>query len=120
DWGGLYYTSETGIPGSWGPLPSSTTASLRAVWGATPSDVYAVGANGTILHNPNAGPGVTTGWTKSTHGTSTLCAIWGSSPSDMYIVGEAPAVILHSTNHGATWAETTMFSFSPLRFTGIT
>jgi photosystem II stability/assembly factor-like uncharacterized protein len=108
DAGGLYYTSETGIPGSWGTIPSTTTSALYAVWGATPSDVYAVGADGAILHNPNANVGVTTGWTKTTHGSSTLRAIWGSSPSDMYIVGESPAVILHSTDHGATWTEATL------------
>jgi hypothetical protein len=108
DSGGLYYTSETGVPGSWGSITSSTTAPLYAVWGATPSDVYAVGAGGVILHNPNAGPGVTIGWTMTTHGSSTLRGIWGSSPSDMYIVGEAPAVILHSTDQGATWTEATL------------
>ena len=108
DSGKLFYTSETGIPGSWGvDTTPTTTARLYAVWGATPSDVYAVGEGGVILHNTNAGPGGSGTWTLATHGSSNLRAIWGSSSSDVYIVGEAPAVILHSTNGGASWTQTT-------------
>lgn len=107
DNGKLFYTSETGIPGSWGSLTTNTSVRLYAVWGATPSDVYAVGEGGVILHNTNAGPGGSGTWVKTTHGSSNLRAIWGSSTNDIYIVGEAPAVILHSTNGGASWTETT-------------
>jgi len=108
DNGRLLYTSETGIPGSWGTLTSNTSEVLYAVWGATSSDVYAVGAQGTIVHNPNAGPGVTGPWNNQSFGLSTLRGIWGSSPDDIYVVGEAPAVILHTRDRGATWTQATL------------
>lgn len=106
--GRLFYTSETGIAGSWGTLTSNTNETLYAVWGATSSDVYAVGARGAIVHNPNAGPGVTGPWNNQSFGFSTLRAIWGSSPDDIYVVGEAPAVILHTTDRGMTWTQATL------------
>ena len=103
DNGLLEYTSETGIPGGWGLAPSGTTNALHAVWGSSASDVFAVGAGGLILHATNAGPGMTGTWVKTIQGSSTLRGVWGSSANDVYIVGEAPAVILHSTNGGASW-----------------
>ena len=106
DGGRLFYTSETGIPGGWMQLTTNTTSALYGVWGSSSSDVYAVGAGGTILHNTNAGVGGSGTWTKTTVGSSTLRAVWGSSANDVYIVGEAPAVILHSTNGGMSWTTT--------------
>ncbi len=103
DNGILVYTSETGIPGSWGAQTSGTTNALYAVWGSSTGNVYAVGAGGVILHNPNAGVGGTGTWTATIHTSSTLTGVWGSSASDVYVVGSAPAVILHSVDGGATW-----------------
>jgi hypothetical protein len=103
DKGLLAYTTETGIPGSWGTLTSNTSNTLRAVWGSSSSDVYAVGDGGVILHNTNAGVGSTGTWVKTTHGSSNLTGVWGSSARDVYVVGEAPAVILHSTDGGTSW-----------------
>jgi len=108
DNGQLHFTSETGIPGSWSNLTSNTTNALYAVWGSSMSDVYVVGAGGVILHNINAGPSGSGTWVKTTQGSSTLRAVWGSSANDVYIVGEAPAVILHSTNGGASWTPATL------------
>jgi photosystem II stability/assembly factor-like uncharacterized protein len=107
DNGVLAYTTETGIQGSWGTLTSNTTSELHAVWGSSPSDVYVVGAGGVILHNTNAGVGGSGTWVKTTKSSSTLTGVWGSAANDVYIVGEAPAVILHSTDGGATWTTTT-------------
>jgi photosystem II stability/assembly factor-like uncharacterized protein len=107
DNGLLSYTTETGIAGSWGTLSSNTTNALYAVWGSSPSDVYVVGAGGVILHNTNAGVGSTGTWVKTTKTSSTLTGVWGSSANDVYVVGEAPAVILHSTDGGASWSTTT-------------
>jgi hypothetical protein len=103
DGGILTYTTETGIPGSWTKLTSNTTSTLHAVWGSSSSDVYVVGDGGVILHNTSAGVGSTGTWEKTTHGSSNLTSVWGSSGKDVYVVGEAPAVILHSTDGGATW-----------------
>lgn len=108
DNGHLMFSSENGIPGSWIMLTSGTNETLHAVWGATATDIYAVGNGGTVLHNANATIGGGGTWTKTVQSSSTLRAIWGSSPTDMYIVGEAPAVILHSTDGGASWTEATL------------
>jgi hypothetical protein len=112
DGGALDYTSETGIPGSWGTIASGTTAALHAVWGTTGtcpqcSSVFVVGASGVILHSSDTGPGMNGTWTKATQGTSTLTGVWGSSASDIYAVGLAPATILHSHDGGSTWATIT-------------
>jgi photosystem II stability/assembly factor-like uncharacterized protein len=104
DGGNLVYTSETGIPGSWGAVPSNTTNALYGVWGSSTSDILAVGAGGVILHNTTAGVGVTGTWVKSIASSSTLTGVWGSSASDVYVVGTAPAVILHSTDGGTSWS----------------
>src|SRR5262249_3994561 len=89
---------------SWSPpLKSQTTTQLRAVWGSGPSDVYAVGATGTIVHSDDGG--VT--WTARQSGTtSNLWGIWGASSSDIYIVGD-PGTARHSEDGGVTWQECT-------------
>ena len=107
DNGQLLFTTENGIPGSWGMQTSNTTNTLFAVWGSSTSNVFAVGDKGVILHTTNAGVGVTPTWTKTIQGSSQLTSIWGSSDADLYIGGAAPAVILHSTDGGATWTSTT-------------
>jgi len=103
DSGHLLFTTENGIPGSWGTQTSNTTNTLFAVWGSSTSNVYVVGDKGVILHTTNAGVGVTPTWTKTTVGSSQLTSVWGSSDGDVYIGGAAPAAILHSTDGGATW-----------------
>ena len=110
DNGVLFYTTESGIAGSWGTLPSPTNHALFGVFGVStslPDDVYVVGASGLILHSTNGGPGMTPMWTATTVGSSTLTGVWGSSANDIYVVGTAPAVILHSTDGGTTWKSTT-------------
>lgn len=74
-------------------------ATLNALWG-TGTDVYAVGASGTILRSQGSG------WTNENSGTSsTLFALWGSSATDVWAAGGLGASILHKT--GTTWASTT-------------
>ena len=34
----------------WSPMRSGTTESVIGIWGASPEDVFAVGAKGTVLH----------------------------------------------------------------------
>jgi hypothetical protein len=74
---------------------SNTNSNLEAVWGSSTRDVYAVGADGTILHNVD-GDGTT--WVaeplppqlQTTH----LYAVYGSGPGDVYVAGEG-GVIVH-------------------------
>jgi hypothetical protein len=74
---------------------SHVTASLRGVWGSSATNVYVVGASGTILHSSGDG-----NWTAQTSGTTQdLYDVWGSGPNDLYAVGN---VLLHSTGDG-TW-----------------
>jgi photosystem II stability/assembly factor-like uncharacterized protein len=80
-------------PPAWRPQTSNTTQGLRGVWGSSASDVYVVGAQGTILHS--RGDGV---WTPQTSGTAKdLHAIWGAGPHDLYAAGD---VLLRSSGDG--------------------
>jgi hypothetical protein len=86
-------TSNT-IELSWqNPLPQGN--SLHGVWGSSPSDVFAVGDAGTILHYNG------TSWSIMTSGTTcSLSDIWGSSSTDVFAVGH-DGTILHYD--GSNW-----------------
>ena len=79
------------------PLPQGNT--LWGIWGSSPSDIFAVGNAGTILHyNGNA-------WTHMNSGTTAnLHNVWGTSASNVYVVGDA-GTILHY--NGSSWASMT-------------
>jgi hypothetical protein len=88
--------------GNWKAMDSSAAqgTNLTAVWGSSPSDIFAVGADGMILHYDGQA------WSTMTSGTfKHLSGIWGSSPSDVFAVGE-DGTILHYD--GKSW--TTMDS----------
>jgi len=52
------------------------------VWGTSPSDVYAVGDGGTILHYDG------NSWSTMTSGTTVvLNGVWGTSSGDVHVVG---------------------------------
>jgi len=82
-----------------GTFTSTTVAQpAYALWGSSASDVFAVGAQGSIEH-------WTTSWNAMTSGVSTdLEAVWGSSGSDVFAAG-AGGVILHY--NGASWSAMT-------------
>ncbi|MGZ3430184.1 MAG: WD40/YVTN/BNR-like repeat-containing protein, partial [Polyangia bacterium] len=90
--GAIYTTSDDGA--HWNklaaPTATGTTAELTAVWAASPTDVYAVGFNGTIVHSSNG-----TTFTK-------------------YAGANAP------TDHGATWAPVTISGFTGTMASGQT
>jgi hypothetical protein len=66
-----------------------TANDLRGVWGSGPTDLYAVGLAGTLLH------GDTNALQPAPSGTQVpLFAVWGSGPSDVYAVGGS-GTILH-------------------------
>jgi hypothetical protein len=81
------------------PVPSGTSQTLRAVWGASPTDVFAVGTLGTILHHDGSGfSPVASGTTQDLYGA------WGTSGSDVFAVGRA-GTILHYD--GTSWSPMT-------------
>ena len=83
--------------------PAISTKTLYAVWGTSPSDVYAVGDTGTILHYNG------TDWSADTSNTTgQLHSIWGSSPTNIYVVGNEEsgvnkATLLRKKTSGTTW-----------------
>jgi hypothetical protein len=67
----------------WEQQNSATDAMLKKVWGSSPSDVFAVGDNGTIIHYDGAS------WSPHESGTTVpLSQVWGSGPDDVYAFGD--------------------------------
>jgi hypothetical protein len=86
-------------PPHWSPMTSGTTEHLTGVWGTYGSDVYAVGAGGTILHYDG------TAWSPMTSGTTNfLYSVCGTYDNDVYAVG-AGGTILHYD--GTAWSSMT-------------
>jgi hypothetical protein len=65
------------------PMPSPTTADLRAVWGSGPEDVFAVGLDGTILHYDGSAWSAMDTPFSSSQSPPSLYAVWGSGPNDV-------------------------------------
>jgi hypothetical protein len=73
---------------SWSQYAAPGTA-LVAVWGASPSDVFAVGGAGVIVHFDGSS------WSGMARATDVgLSAVWGSSGSDVFTAGDN-GIILH-------------------------
>ncbi|UCG88037.1 MAG: Ig-like domain-containing protein, partial [Gemmatimonadota bacterium] len=90
------------VPGAgryniWSAVTSGTFDALHGLWGASPTDVFAVGGNGSILHYDgtawSADPSVTT--------SDVLFDVWGASSADVYAVGAA-GTVLHFD--GTSWS----------------
>ncbi len=104
----------TGVPNDAGPSTGTegwtlvefprTSETLSGVWGSGPSDVWAVGSRGTILHWDGSR------WDTSESGSRVaLRAVWGSGPHDVWAVGTMKDV-LHSSgwqDGGSRWVEAT-------------
>ena len=100
DLGGASVDFAAGVPTGWQKQPSGTTQNLNGLWGSGATDLYAVGAAGTILHSRGDGQ-----WTAQPSGTTaTLNAIWGSSATDLYVAGES--LVLRSSGDGQWRSET--------------
>ncbi len=81
-------------------MNSGTTENLRAVWGTSSTDVFAVGAGGTILRYDG------TVWSTMASETGTVFeGVWGTSSSDIYAVGNAYPGELFRHYDGTTWSE---------------
>jgi photosystem II stability/assembly factor-like uncharacterized protein len=95
-------------PPAW-RVESAGSEDLEGIWAASPDDVFAVGAHGTIVHSTD---GAT--WTALASGTTVdLHAICGTGSAELYAVGDhqddarvgpsrGGAVVLRSRD-GATW-----------------
>ena len=81
---------------AWVEMPGAQGVVLKAVWGSGPNDVFAVGAQGTILHYDGAT------WKPMTSGANAdLEGVWGSGPQDVFVVG-AEGMVLHYD--GTSWS----------------
>ncbi|MCK5796981.1 MAG: hypothetical protein KAI47_07355 [Deltaproteobacteria bacterium] len=82
-------------PGNWVAMTSGVTQDLKGIWAASATDIWAVGASGTILHYDGKA------WTAQKSGvTVDLQAIHGSSATSLWAVG-ASGTVLHYD--GTTW-----------------
>ena len=77
-------------------MTSGTTGELYGVWGSSTSDVFAVGAGGTILHYDG------TDWSEMDNGgfDDYMISVTGSSSSDVYAMGSR-GFLLHYD--GLSW-----------------
>ncbi len=88
---------------AWSLQTSPTTEILYSVWGSSDSDVFAVGANGTILHYNG------TSWSlQDTPTTETLYGVWGSSSSNVFAVGVNGTVLHYSSDNTSSTTTTTI------------
>ena len=94
-------------PKEWGRCNESTKSALYSVWGSSATNVYAVGAAGTVLRfDGNV-------WKKVAAGTSkTLRGVWGSSATDVWAVGEAGTVLRFDGKVWGTNSPGTLLSFN--------
>jgi photosystem II stability/assembly factor-like uncharacterized protein len=88
DGGRTWTPSFEGIPGYVPPV--------MGVWGSSPTDVFAVERDGTILHYDGSI------WSEMSGGSEWLTAIWGSSPTDVFAVGHYGTIVHYDGN---TWTK---------------
>jgi hypothetical protein len=90
------------------PLPQGND--LNGVWGVGSADVWAVGANGTVVHW-NGSEWSTTGAASNSGTTSYLQDVWGSGSNDVWAVGSAGTVVRWN---GSGWVVSTIDARSTL------
>ncbi|MBN1343024.1 MAG: hypothetical protein JXQ73_10115 [Phycisphaerae bacterium] len=85
------------VAGEWGWYAAfPQDEDLASVWGSGPNDVFAVGANGCLLHCDG------TGWAAMPHpASSSLTRVWGLGPNDVYAVGRSGTVLHYD---GVEWS----------------
>jgi len=79
----LFMSLAAGCVGGWVSEGTPTDADLYAVFGVSSSDVFAVGANGTVLRRQNSK------WRELDSGTKEdLWGVWGTSDEHIVVVGD--------------------------------
>jgi len=84
-------------------MNSGTTNNLKDVWGSSATDIFAVGADGIILHY-DGNPEGTWSAMDSSITTNTLNGVWGSSASDVFAVGDDGIILHYDGNPEGTWS----------------
>ena len=84
-------------------MNSGTTNNLKDVWGSSATDIFAVGADGIILHY-DGNPEGTWSAMDSSITTNTLNGVWGSSASDVFAVGDEGIILHYDGNPEGTWS----------------
>ena len=101
---------------AWSSRPSLAGVELKAVWGDG-QDVFAAGSGDAIAHSGDGG----TTWSVTSAGVGAgaeLHHIGGTSGADVWIAGRRSAtegLLLHSTDHGQTWATVDVQGATDLR-----
>jgi photosystem II stability/assembly factor-like uncharacterized protein len=77
-------------------MPSGTTKILTGVWASGPSNAFAVGDSGVVLHYDGSA------WRAMASGTKrVLLDVWGRSATEVYASGRGGLVLRYD---GASWA----------------
>jgi len=98
-------------PLAWSAMTSDTTVQLNSVWGSSSSNVFAVGASGTILYyNGNA-------WSKMTSGITSLFppslnGVWGTGANDVFAVGDSGTIRYYNGNAWSKMTSGTIFQLN--------
>ncbi|MGV3626045.1 MAG: hypothetical protein ACO1OB_34870 [Archangium sp.] len=72
----------------WEKTDTGVDSALQSIHGLSPTDVWAVGNNGTALHFDGAN------WSKQATGTSNdLKSVWAASSNDVWVVGSGSTVL---------------------------
>ncbi len=83
-----------------------TTTTFNGIWGSSPTNVFAVGYSGKIVHFDG------NSWSEMSSGTSnTLKDIWGSSENDLFAVGSNGTILHYDGSVWSSMASGTNFHF---------
>jgi len=82
---------------NWQPMNSGVSQDLTGIWGVDGNDVFAVGADGQIVHYDGVQ------WRSMGSGAEPLLGVWGSGRDDVYAVGYG-AIKHYDGNHWSSIA----------------
>ena len=87
-------------------LSASLSKTIYRIWAASGTDIWFVGASGTILRYASPAAGQPIGWTQQVAGaTNDLYAIWGSSADNIWVAGAGGGKVYHYVKGASpTWA----------------
>ncbi len=87
-------------PDGWGVVHNrSADQTMYAIWGTSPSDIFAVGGPGVIVHYDGHA------WSTMNSGDDGLLFdVWGSSGSDVWAVGDAGTILHYDGKAWTDWS----------------